>query len=149
MKGNHITKDGLSESDTVVGNLSQLQVSSSSKQLSASLASDGTSPAPLASPSESREIITISDEEPLDLGRPFAAEQTRRSSGSGRRRRSTDFVPHGYQIRGGRILFNKHREQGAMFLMEWHRKPGCTTWPHEQVVAQFFPIEAKEYSILH
>jgi len=130
---------------TVTGGISQLQVSSSSGKLTASLASDGASPISPTTSSESPEVIVIKEEEPLDLSSTFSDGQPRRSSGRGRKRRSTDFVPSGYQLRGGRILFNKHRETGAMYLMEWHRKPGSTTWLNEHVIAEFFPIEAKEY----
>jgi len=138
-------KAKLSDPGAVAGDLSQLQVASSLRTPLGSLTSEEVSPAPPTPFTLSPEVININEEGPLDLSSPFVTEQTRRLSGQGRRRRSTEFVPRGYQIGGGRILFNKHGENGAMYLMEWHRKPGCTTWLNEHIIAEFFPIEAKDY----
>jgi len=62
-----------------------------------------------------------------------------------RGRRKSIFEPKGYQLKGGKVTFNKQRTQGTVYKMEWAEKPGYSTWLSEEDLVKHYPNEAREY----
>jgi len=62
-----------------------------------------------------------------------------------RGRRRSIFEPKGYQLKGGKVTFNKQRTQGPVYKMEWAEKPGYSTWLTEEELVKHYPKEAQEY----
>jgi len=62
-----------------------------------------------------------------------------------RKKRRKAFEPTGYQLQGITIIYNKHRCEGASYLVQWLAKPTITTWLREEDVTRHFPEACREY----
>jgi len=64
-----------------------------------------------------------------------------------RKRRHKAFKPTGFQLKGVTIIYNKHRSEGASYLVQWLAKPTITTWLREEDVARYsrHPEACREY----